>query len=110
MELFEVVLTVDDMEAQTRFYRDVLGLEVERESEYWTTFRTGRCTFALHGGGRSDGAGARVVFKVDDVEAERERLLASGVELGEIRSPADGVLVVDGRDPEGNPFHLEQRL
>jgi catechol 2,3-dioxygenase-like lactoylglutathione lyase family enzyme len=71
MELFEVVLTVDDMEAQTRFYRDVLGL---------------------------------------DIEAERERLLASGVELGEIRSPADGVLVVDGRDPEGNPFHLEQRL
>lgn len=109
MELYEVVLTVDDMEEQTRFYRDVVGLEVERSGEFWTTFRTGPCTFALHGGGRPEGAGARIVFKVDDVETERERLLAGGAVLGEIRSPAEGVLVVDGRDPEGNPFHLEER-
>lgn len=109
MELFEVVLTVDDMEAQTRFYREVLGLEVEGQSGFWTTFRTGACTLALHGGGRGEGDGVRIVFKVDDVEAERRRLVAAGVELGEIRSPANGVLVLDCRDPEGNPFHLEQR-
>jgi catechol 2,3-dioxygenase-like lactoylglutathione lyase family enzyme len=109
MELFEVILTVDDMEAQKRFYRDVLGLEVERDGEYWTTFHTGACTLALHGGGRGDGDGARIVFKVGDVVAERTRLLAAGVELGEVRSPVEGVLVLDGRDPEGNPFHLEER-
>jgi len=109
VELFEVILTVDDMDAQSRFYRDVLGLEVERASDFWTTFRTGACTFALHGGGRPGGDGARIVFRVDDVERERQRLLGLGVELGEIRSPAEGVLVVDGRDPERNPFHLEQR-
>lgn len=109
MELFEVVLPVADMEAQTGFYRDVLGLEVERAGEFWTTFRTGACTFALHGGGRPEGAGARIVFRVDDVEAERKRLAGEGVDVGEIRSPVEGVFVLDGRDPEGNPFHLEER-
>lgn len=109
MELFEVVLPVEDMDAQTAFYRDVVGLEVERASEFWTAFRTGACTFALHGGGHGEGSGARPVFRVADAHAERERLLGRGVEVGEIRSPVEGVLVIDCRDPEGNSFHLEQR-
>jgi len=109
MQLLEVVLPVDDMDAQTSFYRDVVGLEVERASEFWTAFRTGACTFALHGGGHGKGGGARAVFRVQDVEAERERLLGHGVEVGEIRSPVEGVFVIDCRAPEGNPFRLEQR-
>jgi len=29
-------------------YRDTVGLELDFESEHWTTFRTGACTLALH--------------------------------------------------------------
>lgn len=34
-------------------------------------------------------------------------MAANGVELGEVRTPAPGVEVCDGRDPEGNPFSVE---
>jgi catechol 2,3-dioxygenase-like lactoylglutathione lyase family enzyme len=111
VNLFEVILNVRDMEAQTRFYRDMLGLDVDVSGGFWTTFRTGDCTLALHGGGdgRIGGDAARIVFRVDDVEQARLELLSRGVKLGEVRSPVDGVRVVDGKDPEGNSFHLEQR-
>jgi catechol 2,3-dioxygenase-like lactoylglutathione lyase family enzyme len=111
MQLFEVILNVDDMDAQVSFYRDTLGLTVQHADPFWTTFETGACTLALHGGGgRKIGEDAgRIVFRVDDVAHARDELTQRGVELGDIRSPAPGVLVVDGRDPEGNPFHLEQK-
>lgn len=111
MQLFEVILNVEDMDAQVSFYRDTLGLRVQRADSFWTTFDTGACTLAVHGGGaRKIGEdAARIVFRVDDVAAAREELVSRGVELGEIRSPAEGVLVVDGRDPEGNMFHLEEK-
>jgi catechol 2,3-dioxygenase-like lactoylglutathione lyase family enzyme len=50
VELREVVVYTRDMERATAFYRDVLGLQPDFESPYWTTFRTGACTFALHAG------------------------------------------------------------
>lgn len=111
MQLFEVILNVEDMDAQVSFYRDALGLAVQHADPSWTTFDTGACTLALHGGGgRKIGEdAARIVFRVADLAAAREELVQRGVELGEVRSPTPGVLVVDGRDPEGNPFHLEQK-
>jgi catechol 2,3-dioxygenase-like lactoylglutathione lyase family enzyme len=48
VELVEVVLYVRDMERAIRFYCDAVGLELDFESEHWTTFRTGACTLALH--------------------------------------------------------------
>ena len=57
--LCEVILYVEDMHAQVRFYRDVLGLRHHHpqgiddfSGEYWVTFDTGSCTLALHGGGQ----------------------------------------------------------
>lgn len=44
-----------------------------------------------------------------DLEADRDELLRRGVSMGEVRSPATGVLVCDGVDPEGNRFSLESR-
>lgn len=105
MELVEVVVYTQDMARATSFYRDVLGLEPDFESEHWTTFRTGACTLALH-------AGAEVpdpTFQVDDADAERERLAAAGVAVSEIREPVSGVRVFDARDPDGNRFSIESR-
>ena len=105
MELVEVVVYVRDMEAAVDFYRNTLGLDVQFESEHWTTFRTGGCTLALHPGV----AEPDPTFRVDDIDAERERLAVAGVEVSDVREPTPGVKVFDGRDPDGNPFSLESR-
>jgi len=115
-ELMEVILYVQDMNAQVAFYRDRFGLEVtypqgvrDFSQESWVMLATGQCTLVLHGGGRRRlGEDApKIVFRVRDIEAARRELLDQGVALGEARSPAPGVLVCDGVDPEGNKFSIE---
>ncbi len=118
MELMEVILYVQDMNAQVRFYRDTLGLRVkapagaEDFSEvFWVELDTGGCTLALHAGGQGQlGEDApKIVFRVADIPAARNKLQAKGVLIGEVRAPAPGVLVCDGADPEGNRFSIESR-
>lgn len=115
--LIEVILYAQDMAAQVAFYRDILGLEIaypagleDYRQEYWVVFETGSCKLVLHGGGegKSGSDAPKIVFGVADIQSCRAELLAAGVHVGEIRSPAPGVLVVDGRDPEGNAFSIEE--
>jgi catechol 2,3-dioxygenase-like lactoylglutathione lyase family enzyme len=105
VELVEVVVYTRDMERAIAFYRDVLGLEPDFESPHWTTFRTGVCTFALHAGSEAPDP----TFEVADAAAERERLIAAGIEVTEIREPVAGLRVFDARDPDGNRFSIESR-
>ena len=115
--LMEVILQVKDMNMEVAFYRDKLGLKVtypEKAVDYgnesWVTFDTGRCVLALHDGGRTrqgETPSHRIVFQADDIQAARNKLLARGVQVGEVRSPAPRVQVVDGRDPEGNVYAIE---
>ena len=116
--LMETILYVADMPAQVSFYRDRLGLTVkypaglnDYSTEYWVEFETGACTLVLHGGGqkRLGVYSPKLVFSVSDVAAARETLLERGVRLGEVRSPAPGVTVADGADPEGNHFSIESK-
>ena len=121
-ELMEVILYVADMKAQVSFYRDVLGLQVTEpagwrepggtedfDGVFWVTLATGACTLALHAGGkRRLGKDApKIVFRVADVPGARDELLRRGVPMGAVRSPAPGVQVCDGQDPEGNKFSIE---
>ena len=89
--LIEVILYVQDMDAQVRFYRDnfelpilyPVGLDDYRE-EMWVVLDTGACKLALHGGGRKrlgDDA-PMIVFGVKDVETARVHLVKRGVKLG----------------------------
>lgn len=114
--LIEVILYVQDTDAQVRFYRDRLGLKVlhptgttDYSSESWVTLDTGKCTLALHAGGkgRIGEDTPKIVFGVEEIETARQELLEGGVKIGEIRQAAPGVMVCDGRDPEGNPFSIE---
>ena len=116
--LLETILYVADMPAQVSFYRDRLGLALKAPAEqndfstaYWVEFETGACTLVLHGGGQGRlGVDApKIVFSVADIHAAREMLLERGVTLSEVRSPAPGVLVADGKDPEGNHFSIESK-
>ncbi len=116
--LSELILYVEDMNRQLRFYRDTLGFRVieptedaDVDSAYWILLDTGSCKLALHGGGkrRFGNDAPKFVFAVHDIQAARTQLASAGVKVGDVRSPANGVLVVDASDPEGNVFSLEQR-
>ena len=117
-ELMEVILYVQDMGAQVAFYRDLLGLKVKEPqgegdwaSVHWVELDTGSCTLALHAGGqrRLCEDAPKIVFRVTDVPGARQRIVRRGVPMGEVRSPAPGVQVSDGVDPEGNKFSIESR-
>ena len=104
------------MNAQTAFYRDILGLHVLYPSEVenfsgidWVTFDSGDCTLALHSGGQGHlGMDTpKIVFEVEDVQAARQELMQRGVVLNQARLAAPWVWVCDGYDPEGNPFSIE---
>ena len=117
--LMEVILHVMDMDKMVSFYRDKLGLKLTHQTnvsdftkENWVTFDTGSCIFALHSGGRvrtEEQPSHRITFQVKDVKMTREHFVTRGIQLGEVRSPAPGVWVVDGRDPEGNMYALESQ-
>lgn len=115
----KIILYVQDMPAQVRFYRDVLGLKMKHLADnadftqaYWIEFETGDCTLVLHGGGQGrQGADApKIAFAVADIHDARQMLLKRGAQVGEVRSPAPGVFVCDGVDPEGNFFSIDAHL
>lgn len=117
-ELIEVILYVEDMKRQVKFYHEVLGLvpylpvDPEKAARApWVEFETGHCKLCLHKGGKGrlgEDAG-RLVFRVKDVAEAREMLMEKGVNMGEIQSFDDGIEVADGFDPEGNRFSIEAR-
>jgi predicted enzyme related to lactoylglutathione lyase len=114
--LIEVILSVKDMNKMVRFYREVLDLTLSDPAmrgfsdQDWITFETGDCRLALHSGGSGNpGADApKMVFQVEDIKSARFQLLQAGVAVSEIRIPAPGIQVCDGKDPEGNPFSVEE--
>ena len=115
--LFQVILNVTDMQRQVEFYRDVIGLTVEDarpDGEYgaesFVRLSSDGLSIALHAG-RTSPVGSdepRLSFRVNDLDATRERLEECGVEIGAERGPAVGVRVIDLTDPEGNVVHFEQ--
>src|SRR5688572_29432019 len=97
--LMRVIVYVQNMEAQVKFYRDVLGLNVvsplidDYSQECWVVLNAGMAEVVLHGGGQKRlGADTpKMVFEVDDIETVRTKLIQHGVNMDEIFSPAPGV-------------------
>lgn len=118
-ELIEVILYVEDMNAQVAFYRDKLGLDVKYPAgldqygeQVWVELDAGSCVLALHGGGqRRIGPDApKIVFRVEDVNAARGELIARGVQMGDVLTDVPGKLICHGADPEGNSFSIESQI
>lgn len=111
--LDEVILYVEDMDAMVSFYTEVLGFDVAggAPEHGFVRLDSGAASLALHAGRDGDVGefAPKIVFAVEDLEAARSRLQDEGVDLSEVRSPAPGTEVCDGRDPEGNAFSIESR-
>ena len=116
--LMEVIIFVEEMEKMVEFYRDTMELSVvfptdvdDFSDQDWVVFDTGACSLCLHSGGSHwddpEPDLPKFVFEVDDLTEAQTELLTRGVPMGKTRSPAPGIEVCDGYDPERNKFSIE---
>jgi predicted enzyme related to lactoylglutathione lyase len=106
--------SVEDFDEAKKFYGDTLGLKKILEIEGWAEFShaEGEASIGVatnpHAGKEP---GATIVLRVDDIEIERKRLLASGVPFeGQIEEIPGMVKLAAFRDPSGNRLQLCQVL
>jgi lactoylglutathione lyase len=115
-----VILYVADLDRALGFYRTLLGVEGERRSETYAEIRlaNAKLGFYLHDAlpeliGRPGGSGpdAELLFVVDDVEAEADRLRVAGVPV--LSGPVDrpwGHRTLHVEDPDGHVVELAQEI
>jgi catechol 2,3-dioxygenase-like lactoylglutathione lyase family enzyme len=117
MQLQSAMIFVKDLRRMAQFYGGTLGLKplVETITGGWAEFEAGNTTLALHAIPPQladqveisypprvrEKNPVKLVFAVEDVEAERSRLDALGVAM--IVRPWGAC---DGVDPEGNVFQI----
>ncbi len=105
------VVYVDDMEKCAEFYRDGLGIPLDYAVEGWTQFKSNGAALVLHPKldsqkAQPGGSAVHITFRVDDLDAEYNRLTARAVKF--LAPPAK---VGFGKhatllDPEGNQIDL----
>jgi predicted enzyme related to lactoylglutathione lyase len=90
----------------------VIGLTPgETFGDHWAEFDVGGIGFGIGNGeplGIMPGSSFAATFEVDDVAAERERLVKAGVAVTDVRE-APGCWSAFVTDPEGNKFGIHQR-
>jgi len=112
-QLGYAILFVRDLERSVAFYRDVIGLPFKLQGDGYVEFATQGAKFGLYDRNRlgeltgqgtdpSDHPGGEVVFLVEDVDAEAERLREAGATI--LRGPVDrawGHRTLHLEDPDG---------
>jgi predicted enzyme related to lactoylglutathione lyase len=111
-EIAFVAYSVRDVPEAVAFYRDTLGLRQDGiDSDGWVEFDIGGVSFGIGNGeplGFIPGKSNCLVLEVDDVAAERTRLLGLGVKVGDfIETPVCFMAFVT--DPAGNVLGIHQR-
>ena len=116
-----LILYASNLERSVAFYRDVIGLSFKFEESGYAEFATRDTKFGLFERTRVKGLIGReateggpqgeVLFLVDDVDAEAERLRRAGVRI--LAGPVDhpwGHRSVHLADPDGFVVELAQEI
>ena len=109
-------IVAEDLEAQRRFYRDVLGLSESASGDGWVAFDMGSGQklelLAKQDAPQYDRPRFQAGFSVDDIDAAFAELQERGVEqVSEIeRAEDEGMSWCYFRDAEGNVFEVAQRF
>ena len=118
--LARIIIFTSNLNAMTRFYRDVLGLPEltanDDGRDTWRQFDAGPCAIALHaapdGVDTSNNNGqtnpVKISFHCANIAAERKRLISHGIDMGPHHRFGD-LELCDGPDPDGNRFQLSSR-
>ena len=105
-KLVRVTLFVENLDAQTAFYGDVLQLPARDIRRGWAEFGDGDVTIALHKG---KGRKPRLEFVVaGKLELLRANLNARGARLGPVKE-VNGKRVMAGKDKDGNNIQISER-
>ncbi len=111
-ELFLVEIKVADWERAVRWYAEVLGLRpvLSDPANRFALLGAGTGRVGLKQGLPGSGrALVRLIFRVDDLDAEHERLRAQGVTVGDpSENTVEGYREIRLSDPEGTPITLFQ--
>jgi lactoylglutathione lyase len=117
-----VILFVGDLERSVVFYRDVLGVPFKLEGDGYVEFATRGARLGLYDRNRlgeltgqgTDAPGqpgGEVVFLVEDVDAEAERLRGAGATV--LKGPLDrawGHRTLHVLDPDGFVVELAEEI
>lgn len=115
-----VILYVADLDASIEFYGALLGLPVSTRSDTYAEFRLSNVKLGLYdrtalpeliGRPAAGGGSAEILFLVEDVDAEAERLRGRGAEI--LAGPLDrpwGHRTLHLADPDGHVIELAQEI
>ena len=110
MDSVVTFLMTQNPDAAIPFYRDKLGLKLRKNEAGWKEFDANGCIIALHNGPSRIGARPpKIGFWANDIAAARAALIARGVKMGKLLS-GPGLTRCEGKDPEGNPFSISDRV
>jgi len=111
--LHSVLIWSEDVQRLLPFYRDVLGLKPLVETDQFAVFPAVGLRIGTHNDVRGlarDPNRVMLNFRVEDCQAEYERLAEQGVEFIRPPSPDAIHIVVTFLDPDGNILQLMQDL
>jgi lactoylglutathione lyase len=117
-----VILFVADLERSVAFYLDVVGIPFKLQGDGYAEFATEGSRFGLYDRNRLDELtghdatapgrpGGEVVFLVEDVDAEAERLRGAGATI--LKGPVDrawGHRTLHVQDPDGFVVELAEEI
>lgn len=116
-----VILYVEDVERSVAFYRDVIGVPHKLTGDGYAEFATENVKLGLFAreklsdltgdASRPGGPTAEILFLIDDVDAEAERLRAAGVRV--LTGPVDrpwGHRTIHVADPDGTIIEFAHEI
>ena len=111
VERVKYLIWAVDPKRAVRFYRDVLGGDVVKESEVISEVVVNGATIGIHGGGEGERTWTGLTFQVSDVIAGAQEVVAGGGRLSREPQPEGGepphlAMCID---PEGNEFMLTRK-
>ncbi|MGH9323676.1 MAG: VOC family protein [Vicinamibacteria bacterium] len=110
IESLKYMLMAQDMERAIRFYREVVGLEVQFQTPQWSELSFGNAIVALHGGGTGAYQKTGLSLQVKDVAAACKEIEAGGGKIASrpMLRPGEPIKLAEVMDTEGNAFSLTQ--
>lgn len=105
-----VIIVTEDVERLAQFYRDVIGLDLDREEHAGLPVHYGTALGTIHFGIHPPGSyhrsswprgGSVVALTVDSIDSCQHWLQARGIETSEVRDEGFGPLLTL-QDPDGN--------
>jgi len=103
-----VVYFVPDMARAVAWYRKVLDLEPNYDTEYYSGFTVGGNELGLHPG-KPSAEGQIAYWSVDDIDAVIAHFVSNGAEISRpVNDVGGGIKLATVRDPFGNDVGLVQ--